>query len=355
MLSETAALAETRRVLSYWLESGRLAETIAQSRRVSFREHDKKSGADLVVQLGNHILLAVECKRSSDTAAVATAIEQARRYAAEIGRGTVPVVAVPYMGSVGKRLCADAGVSWLDLSGNGQIVAPGLAILVEGKPNKFKRRGRPSSAFAPRSARVARLLLLDPTRSFRQQELSRETGLDDGFISRIVGRLDADHLIVRDKAGTIRVTDPNLLLDAWREVYDFKKHTIVQGHVTGPGEELTERLGRALRAAKIRHAATGLAAAWLQTRFASFRLATFYTERLPDETLLREIGFREEPKGSNVWLVAPNDEGVFAGAVKNDGIDCVHPVQTYLDLQSHPERAKEAADEIRARFLRWGK
>ena len=38
---------------------------------------------------------------------------------------------------------------------------------------------------------------------------------------------------------------------------------------------------------------------------------------------------------------------------KKDGIATVHPVQAYLDLQAHPERAKEAANEIRSRLLRW--
>jgi hypothetical protein len=31
----------------------------------------------------------------------------------------------------------------------------------------------------------------------------------------------------------------------------------------------------------------------------------------------------------------------------------VHPVQAYLDLAAHPERAKEAADELRSRFMSW--
>jgi hypothetical protein len=358
MLTEAAALSEARRVLAYWLESGRLAETLTHSQKISFKEHDKRSGADIVVQLGNHLLLAVECKLSSDAAAVGAAIEQARRSAAELGRKSIPVVAVvavPYMGEVGKRLCGEAGVSWLDLSGNGHIVAPGLAILVEGKPNKHTRRGRPSTAFGPRSSRVARLLLREPHRSFRQQELARESGLDDGFVSRIVRRLEMDHLVVREKEG-IKARDPDLLLEAWREDYDFQRHTIVAGHVTSrAGEELTAKIARVLASGGFRYAATGLAAAWLHTHFAGFRLVTFFADTIPDEAILGKIGFRQEPKGANVWLVVPNDEGVFVGAEKKDGIHCVDPLQTYLDLKSQPERAKDAADEIRARLLRWNK
>ena len=57
--------------------------------------------------------------------------------------------------------------------------------------------------------------------------------------------------------------------------------------------------------------------------------------------------------GANVWLVVPNDEGVFTAAAAKKGIACVHPVQAYLDLQGHPERAGEAADELRTRLLAW--
>jgi hypothetical protein len=34
---------------------------------------------------------------------------------------------------------------------------------------------------------------------------------------------------------------------------------------------------------------------------------------------------------------------------------CAHPVQIYLDLLAHPERAKEAAEELRKRLLPGGK
>jgi hypothetical protein len=127
------------------------------------------------------------------------------------------------------------------------VRSPGLRIIIEGKPNKFGRRGRPSSAFAPKSARIARRLLIDPHRSFRQQELARETGLDDGFTSKIVRRLEVDALVEREQGGALHVRNPNLMLDAWAEVYAFEKHTIVRGHVTArSGEELLRGLGDAL-------------------------------------------------------------------------------------------------------------
>jgi len=33
----------------------------------------------------------------------------------------------------------------------------------------------------------------------------------------------------------------------------------------------------------------------------------------------------------------------------------VHPIQAYLDLKGHPERAKEASEELRKQLLTWGR
>jgi len=63
------------------------------------------------------------------------------------------------------------------------------------------------------------------------------------------------------------------------------------------------------------------------------------------------VGLREEPQGENVWLVVPNDVGVFQGAADHQGVRCVHPVQVYLDLKGHPERAVEAAEQLRRQVL----
>lgn len=66
-----------------------------------------------------------------------------------------------------------------------------------------------------------------------------------------------------------------------------------------------------------------------------------------------ELSLRAEERGANVWLVLSDDEGVFHGGRAVEGVRCVHPVQIYLDLQAHPERAQEAAEKIRAVHLSW--
>jgi hypothetical protein len=297
---------------------------------------------------------AVEYKSLASSGHVSNAVKQLVRHGELTKRRETPLLVVPFMGDVGRAICKVSGISWLDLSGNARITAPGLRIWVEGRPNRFSGPGRPPNLFAPKSSRVTRQLLLKPLEFQSQSELVRSTGLDDGYVSKIFHRLQQAKLLESDPKGRVRPRDPDLLLDAWHSVYDFGRHDVLKGHIAArSGSELLQRMSTELRRHNIDHAATGLGAAWLLTHFASFRITTVYLRSLPLRSVLEAIGFHDEPSGANTWLVIPNDEGVFQGGQIQEGINCVSTVQTYLDLKGHPERSKEAADEVRKQNLNW--
>src|SRR5487761_728121 len=290
----------------------------------------------------------IEIKNSSRPGQVARAAEQLRAYADE---GVIPVLVVPFMSRAGAETADRARLNWIDLSGNAHIRAKNLHLWVQGRPDELRSRGRPSSPFARKSARVTRGLLLDPARWWLQKELAVVTGLDDGNISRIVRRLDEEFLLER-RDRKLRPRDPDLLLDAWAQDYRFDGHDIVLGHLRGSGIELARILAGQVDSLNIHHAFTGLPAAWAIDQFASFRLTTVYVDGDPREAA-EQLDMRRETKGANMQLVGPNDWGVFAGEQDYSGIHCVAPVQAYLDLLQLPERAPEAAQHLRAHHLRW--
>ena len=294
-------------------------------------------------------LLSVEWAPSASPTVVQERIE---RLARRSKKRAIPVLVVPFMSDSGRAVCAEARMNWFDLSGNAFITAPGFRIIIEGRANRLKKAGRPANIFAPKSARVVRWLLSHPGVPFLQREIARNTGLGEGFVSSIAARLEEDLFVVREPSGHLRVRDPALLLAAWREAYQFSKHTIVKGHVAArSGDALARLVGDTLQGWKIEHAATGLAAAWEWTHFAAFRTATFFVLGGVPDRVRSELGFREEPKGSNLWLVIPNDAGVFAGSASPRGLRCVEPVQAYLDLKEHPERAAEAAEVLKREIV----
>ncbi len=267
--------------------------------------------------------------------------------------GAVPVVVVPHAGPKAREWLRIRGLSWLDLSGNADIHAPGLRILVEGKPNRFASAGRPSTVFSPKAARVTRLMLVDPDRWWTQGELKAATRLSAGFVSKVVGRMVAEELLVREvDAQRVRPRAPSLLLDAWAQQYRFSDHHQVRYQLaarTGPAT--LRALGESLSGAGVGWAATGLAAAWALTRHADFRVTTLYVRApLADP---EAHGLHPVDRGENVWLLLPRDEGVFDGGVTAGGVPCVSPTQAYLDLAAHPERSKEAAEKLRADLMNW--
>ncbi len=336
----------------------RLAELVAvpMSRvRVEvkpFAPDDENNQVDLLVLAGN-FNFAVEWKASGQAAALAMALRSIRRFVEKSRKKFIPLVAVPFIGEVGRNMCKEAGVCWLDLSGNAYLAGPGLRVNIEGKPNQFKRPGRPRSLFAPKSARITRWLLVEPDRSFTQRELAKASGLDEGFTSRIVRQLEEQRLVSRNPAGAVKVADFDALLDAWREAYHFFKHHIVRGHIAArSGDEILRKVSAQMKRDKLEYAVTGLAGAWLCSGFAGFRLVVVYVAQLPGEEACQEMGFYETERGENVWLVLPNDAAVFHGITEREGITCAHPVQVYLDLKNHPERSAEAAEALRKTLLK---
>ena len=317
-----------------------------------------RGGPDLSARLtaaGKRFL--VEYKPAATTEQLGTALHRLAAWTNANPLGPVPLLVVPYMGPTGQQLCRSSGISWMDLSGNAEIAAPPISVRVQGEPNRFKRPGRPASMFSARSSRLARTLLLDPAQVYTQTRLAESTGLSPGFLSRLLPRYEEAGFVKRTPEGrTIQfhASDPSGLLDAWRAEYAFTDHTILRGHVAArTGPELLRELAANLNRLGQDYAATGLAAAWWGQPFAACRLATLYLPSWPSSTLLADLGFHEGERGANTWLVVPNDTGVFAGARTLDGVRCISAVQVYLDLKGHPERAEEAAEELRRLHLFW--
>lgn len=306
---------------------------------------------DAAVELKQTIFL-LEYRQSGQISSVAGGIDHLQR-ADEGLEDTVKVLVVPYMFELGRQRCESAGISWLDLSGNADVKAPGIRIFVQGMSNRFKRPGRPTNVFAPKSSRVSRILLYNPRSAFMQSELAELAVLGEGYVSRIVRTLEDQNLVERVEEGKVMVRDQALLLDAWFESYDFQKHTIHKGYVPArSGSALQQRLSDYLSREGIEHAVTGLGAAWQYTQFAAFRTLTVFVDNKLSPDMLMELDFNEGGAGSNTWLVIPNDQSVFWSANVVNGIRCVHLIQAYLDLRGQPERANEAMEELRHFILR---
>ncbi len=348
-MQETAQAFERRARRDLPAHLGELLGRPAESFRAAHDGANRGAGLAFADDQGHRWM--IELKSSSAPGVVAAVGEQLAHYAA-VANATA-VLVVPYMTAAGAAAAAERGINWLDLSGNAAIRDEGLYVRVQGHPNAFPSRGRPSSPFAPKSSRVTRALLNDPARWWRQKDLVAATQLDDGRISRVVRRL-GDAQLLAHRGGELRPADPDLLLDAWANDYRFDRHETILGHHSGSGIELARELSAKLTGFDVNHAVTGLPAAWLLDPFARFRLVSIYVDGDPTEAT-DHLELRRNDRGANVQILAPDDESVMFGAQTLDGVPVVSAFQTYLDLRHLPERAAEAADHLRDRQLLWSR
>ena len=306
----------------------------------------EKEGTDIALR-SNDLLFIIEVRGSDD-------IGTLDRAAASLPLATpkrIPLVAVPYMGPKARAWATERGLLWVDLSGNADIRADGLCVVVSGEPNRYASPGRPSNPFTPAYSRVSRALLVDADRWWKQAEVAEEVSLPPGTVSKAVQRLDSLKLIERNPFGAVRARVPSVLLDSWAQRYRFSGHAVRRYHtVSRSGPETLEVLAGRFTEGGITCAATGMSAAWLLTRFADFRINTFFVTMHPRDP--SALGLRPVERGENVWLAVPKDDGVWYGHSVQD-LWCVHPVQVYLDLLGHPERADDAARELRTQLLQW--
>jgi hypothetical protein len=168
---------------------------------------------------------------------------------------------------------------------------------------------------------------------------------------QLVSRLDELELLERE-GSRLRPRDPGALLDALTADYRFDSPDVLACHVTGSGLGHAQDVASRLGAADIRYVFTGLPAAWLLDGFAQFRLVSVFVDDDP-RTVADTLVARVEPRGANLQLIGPNDSGVFVGADTLRGSRVVSPVQAYLDLLALPERARDAAEPLRAERLNW--
>lgn len=285
---------------------------------------------------------------------VRTALLELRHHANE-GRWTVPLVIAPYLSPEARALCLEYNSGYLDLQGNARLVFDGVFIErdVAAKPAVERRELR--SLFKPKSARVLRALLRDPRREWRVSELSATTEVSLGHISNVRA-----NLLDREWASVTRdgllLSDPDALLNAWREAYVPPTGKRAGFYTTLHGASFENKVrnmqdepgptGRTLLS-------SFSAAQWLAP-YGRTGTQYFYADEAGLERLRSVLKLSVSAKGENVVVTLPDDPGLFLDAVEPaPGVFTTSLVQTYLDLAAAGERGRESAEHLRGERLTW--
>ena len=259
--------------------------------------------------------------------------------------GAHPVAAAAYIGPQSARILKNNGLGYVDLSGNCYLAFGNVLIEKEGKRNVRPSTRPLRSLFAPRATRVVRVLLIEPARTWRLEELGKAAGVSLGHSYNVVKRLEELAWAERDGEQRIHLSKPADLLEAWCESYTYRANGITS--YLAPERVTRKFMGEIARAAGRHYAFTLNAGAALLVP--SLRLPTVHCYLEGDPApVAQALGLRPATEADGtLHILQPYDPGVLHGAYEKGGLKVVCLPQLYADLIHYERRGPEQAEHVR--------
>lgn len=297
--------------------------------------------------------LICEVKASGQPRHVRLAVLELNDYVRALPIGhAYPVLVAPYLSPEAREMCREANVGFLDFWGNWYLCFDQVFIERTGKKVATAQRRELRSLFGPKSARILRLLLRHPEHNWKVVELAERARVSVGQVSNVRAALMDHEWAEAGKASEgLRVTRPDVILDAWREVYGKHRPQRSNYYTLLHGDALESAIRAALTEADDGAKAvlaSFSAAQWLAP-FARVATRRFFADAEGEAALRKHLRLEPISRGENVVIERPKDEGIFDDRIQPaPGIWCTGLVQTYLDLAVAGERGREAAEHLRS-------
>lgn len=257
------------------------------------------------------------------------------------------LILAPFISEQSAQICRESGIGFVDLAGNCFLSFDRVFIETRSADNPFRARKALQSLFTPKAARVLRILLEPPIRTWKVADLQKAAGVSLGHVSN-VRKLLLDHEWASAVEGGLRVTEPEGLLREWGKAYKPRSQTKRSFYTPLHGERLENAMRLSMANDKGRHAvlASFSAARWLAP-YARQGTHYFYADHTGRQLVKESMKLEPIAKGENVVIQEPKENDVFIGRVESaEGIWCTGAVQTWLDLNSSGERGMEAAEHL---------
>lgn len=306
-------------------------------------DRPRKALLDLAAKVrapdGSVGVILVETKARLDPRDVYSVAEKERAAA----RQGPMIVVSPYLSPGTRERLKALGIGHLDLTGNAWIVVarPGLFIETSGATQAPDRALRPARSL--RGAKAGRVVraLVDRRSPPGVRELAGITGVDAGYVSRLLAFLDSEALVRRSGRGRIESVDWSGLIRRWAREAPLESRGEVRSYLEPRGlRAFLERLA-GLRET---YAVTGSLAAERVAPVAPPRLAIVWVRG--GEAAAVQLGLRPAETGANVLVIDPGDDGVFEGAWEEGGVRYAAPSQAAADLLTSPGRGPAEGEAL---------
>jgi hypothetical protein len=316
----------------------------------------ERNGVDLVVNIAlnnKKQALIVELKNNGQPRVAREAVNQLIRY-----RNSYPnaygVFMAPYISPQAAEICLKDGVGYIDYAGNCYLSFGQVYIEQTGRPNPFRTKRDLTSLYSPKASRVLRVLMNNPGRTWKTQDLANESGVSLGQIANVKKLLLDREWIIRQNGFSLN--EPWKLLEEWSNAYTYRKNQVRNFYSLKSLPEIEADLAQVCSEKGIEYALTGFSGAARFAPAVRYNRAMAYVSTMAQDLVVL-LNLKEVESGANVMLLGPYDEGVFYDTQVIDNIRIVSPLQIYLDLKNYKGRGEEAAevllrDVIKPKWLR---
>jgi hypothetical protein len=254
------------------------------------------------------------------------------------------IFVAPFISEKTGQILRDSGIGFVDFAGNCYISFEGVHIQKEGKKNPFLTKRQFKSLFKLKASRILRVLLSNPNRYWKIEQLAKEAQVSSGHVFNIKEELLNREWAHFDNKG-LKLNEPESLLQDWCNKYQTEKKPYLNFYSLLATSELETQIKRACNDLRVRYALSGLAGAFRLAPFVRYHRVNFYLEDKVDD-LIKKIDLKSVTSGENVTIMKPLDDSVFYDLHRIGEMPVVSPIQLYLDLNVLGDRGKEAADYI---------
>jgi hypothetical protein len=243
-----------------------------------------------------------------------------------------------------------AGVAHVDLNGRLFLRTPNGLIDIRPGEIRFRSPRKGPDPFSPKAARIVRSLLCLRDGVTTQEELAEQTGTSRALVSQVLGRLAEDDLIRQlstsgpENPAHYQLADFDRLLSAWERVDRWQSRVTVHEYsvLSNRPEDIARKVIDSVGKESV--AFTQWFAAWLRRPHTTPPVISAYVKK---RHVLEIIAARRVTSGGNLWLIVPEDEGVWQKGREIGDFPVVSDVQIYLDLLQVGLRGPETAAELR--------
>jgi hypothetical protein len=263
------------------------------------------------------------------------------------------VIAAPYISENTGKICKEANIGYIDLSGNCFISFDTIYINKKNYKSIVPTRSEVKSLFSKKTTRILRVLLNNPKKSWTQINLSNKSKVSIGLTNKVIKRLYNLEYVDFDQNKKITLKNPSKLLDLWKEKYSYSDNEVVRYYSPLSQTEFEKRLIRYMSQRSIKvYAFTLFSGTASIAPFVRTNQTFFYFSGNRKE-LVKEIGLKPVTTGANILILIPYDEGVFYATRKIDRKNIVSNIQLYLDLYNYKGRGREQAEYLREKAIKF--